>query len=109
MARKPPNKSAEQSNPFDAFQPAQFGSMVGMTQAWIDAMGALNAEVMTFVAARLSEDVHTQHAMMQAKDLKDIQHIQAEFFQKAIDQYQAETGKLVEMGSSILAAKTDET
>lgn len=109
MARKPPDKSADNSNPFEALQPAQFGSMVGMTQAWVDAMGAMNAEVMSFVAARLGEDVQTQQAMMQAKDLQDMQHIQAQFFQKAIEQYQAETGKLVEMGSAFFTPKPDET
>ena len=109
MAKKSPDKDAVESNPFEAFQPAQFGSMVGMTQAWVDTMGAMNTEVMSFVAARLHEDIQTQQAMMQAKDLKEMQHIQADFFQKAVEQYQEETGKLVEMGSAILTPDKEKT
>ena len=41
-----------------------------------------------------------------ARHIRELQHIQAEFVQTAIDQYQAETGKLVEMSSNALAEIT---
>jgi len=37
-----------------------------------------------------------------------LQHVQAQFFQKAIDQYQAETGKLVEMTNKAFTPKSDD-
>ena len=79
-------------------QQAGMGNLMGMGTAWIEAVGAMSAEVASFIATRIQEDVKTQHEILHCKNPADLQHIQAQFIQKAIDQYQAETGKLVEMG-----------
>ncbi|SFR52069.1 phasin family protein [Litoreibacter janthinus] len=71
--------------------------------AWAEALSDMGAEVLGFVAERVKEDVQTQHQLMHAKSLQDIHHIQNEFVQKALDQYSAETGKLVEMSQSAMA------
>lgn len=91
-------KSESQINPFAQLQDAGLGNLAGMGTAWFEAMGDIGAEVMTFMADRIKQDVDTQHKIMHCKSPADLQHIQAEFMQKAMDQYQAETGKLVEMG-----------
>lgn len=86
-------------------QEAGLGNMLGMSTAWFEAMGEMSAEVASFIADRIKEDVKTQHEILHCKNVADLQHIQAEFIQKAIDQYQAETGKLVEMSKNAFAPK----
>jgi hypothetical protein len=94
--------------PFGAIkqlQDAGLGSMIGMGTAWVEAISDISAEVAHFVAERIKEDVKTQHEILHCQNVADLQHIQAQFIQKAMDQYQAETGKLVEMGTNAFAAK----
>lgn len=96
-------KTAKDDAPMKALadlQQAGFGNAIGMSTAWMEALSDMGAEVLGFVADRVKEDVHTQHEILHCKNVADLQHIQAEFVQKAIDQYQAETGKLVEMSTS---------
>lgn len=80
-------------------QKAGFGSMASFGTAWLEGVSDLSAEVLGFVADRIKEDVHTQHEMLHCKDLGELQKIQSRFIQKAIEQYTAETGKLVEMSN----------
>ena len=42
----------------------------------------------------------TQNMILNCRDASELQRIQAEFIQKAIRQYQAETGKLMEISSA---------
>ncbi|WP_299410117.1 phasin family protein [uncultured Roseobacter sp.] len=109
------NKSETQTSTKDAapfgalaqLQEAGFGNMVGMSTAWMEAMGDMGAEVAGFIAERIKEDVKTQHKMLHCKNVGELQHIQGEFIQKAIDQYQAETGKLVEMSTKAFAPEAN--
>ncbi|WP_299961306.1 phasin family protein [uncultured Roseobacter sp.] len=89
---------------FTQLQEAGLGNMLGMSSAWIETMGDMGAEVASFVADRIKEDVKTQHEILHCKNMTELQAIQTEFVQKALDQYQAETGKLVEMGTKTFAA-----
>ena len=90
---------------FQALQEAGFGSMVGLSAAWVEAMGDMGAEVLSFIAERVKEDVKTQHQILHCKNMTELQEIQGKFIQKALDQYQIETGKLVEMGTKALSPK----
>jgi hypothetical protein len=72
-------------------------------RAWMEGMAELGSEWTTFVADRIKEDVKTQHALLHCKSVTEAQQVQAAFLQKAIDQYAAETGKLIEMTESITA------
>ena len=80
-----------------------FKTMSSMGIAWVEALSDMGSEVMSFVADRIKEDVKTQHKMLHCKDLGELQHIQAQFIQTAIDQYTAETGKLVQMSQELYA------
>ncbi|GEM_PF-3453059 len=71
--------------------------------AWLEFLSDFNSEVLSFLAERVREDVKTQHAILHSKDPEEMRHLQAEFLQTAIDQYTAETGKLVEMGQDAIA------
>jgi len=106
--RSPKAPSTEE--PFDAMahlQKAGFGNMMGMSAAWVVAISEINAEVVGFVADRIKEDVKTQHDILHCKKPSDLQHIQAQFMQRAMDQYKVETGKLVEMGNKALGTKNN--
>ena len=81
-----------------------------MNTAWAEAFSEMSSEFIRFLSDRISEDVKTQHQILHCKDIRELQHIQAEFVQKAIDQYQAETGKLIEMSTTLFsqAVKDDQ-
>ncbi len=91
-------------DPITDIQQEGLSNMLGLSQAWMEMMSDMGAEVMNFVAERVKEDVKTQHQVLHCKDVKELQHIQYQFIQTAIDQYQAETGKLVEMGSGMMSS-----
>lgn len=74
-----------------------FNSMTAFGTAWVEAMSEMGAEVLSFVADRIKEDVKTQHQLLHCKDVTELQKIQARFMKDAIEQYTAETGKLVQM------------
>jgi hypothetical protein len=78
-----------------------------MSTAWIESLADLGSELTSFVADRIREDVKTQHAILHCKSLAELQHVQAEFMQRAFDQYAAETGKLIEMSTEIAAKIKD--
>jgi len=111
MADKSPTQDKtpiSENVPFNALtqlQDAGLGSMMGMGTAWVEAISDMSAEVAQFVAERIKEDVKTQHEILHCQNVADLQNIQAQFIQKAMDQYQAETGKLVEIGTSAFGAK----
>ena len=105
MGSKSQSEAAETTtNPASAIlalQASGFGNMMGMGTAWAEAFSDMGAEFLGFLADRIKEDVKTQHKILHCKDINELQHIQAEFVQTAIEQYQAETGKLMEMSSTV--------
>lgn len=92
----------------NTMQAAGFKSMAGAGTDWMEAIAEMGSEMMRFTAERIKEDVEARHAILKAKDFAEAQHIQAQFFQKAMDDYRAETAKLVEMGQSMTAKKPDQ-
>ncbi|GFE65511.1 phasin family protein [Litoreibacter roseus] len=113
MVNKPETqKPAKSDAPLSALaqlQEAGFGNMLGLSTAWMEALNDMGAEMATFVAERIREDVKTQHEILHCKNVAELQHIQAQFVQKAMDQYQAETGKLVEMSTQAFAKNRADT
>lgn len=99
-------KATEAFDPLAAFKPLSPVNWMGT--AWFENLTNLGAEITTFVTERIKEDVQTQHALLHCKTISDVQHVQAQFMQKAFDQYQAETGKLIEMtGEMAVKARPD--
>lgn len=97
----------EPLNALTQIQEAGLGSLMGMSTAWVEAISGMGAEVANFVADRIKEDVKTQHQVLHCKNVADLHNIQAEFIQNAMSQYQAETGKLLKMGTEAFASSTD--
>ncbi|MHA6323645.1 phasin family protein [Roseivivax sp. CAU 1753] len=95
--------AADEFNTLVHLQEAGLGNLMGMSSAWIETITDMGAEVAAFVAERIQEDVKTQHAIMHCRNVAEMQHVQAEFIQKALEQYQAETGKLLRMGTRHVA------
>ncbi len=102
MVRKSPTQEEKTETPDPTAAFAQMAPVAWMSRAWIENMSDLGSEITTFVAQRISEDVRTQHAILHCKTLPELQHIQAEFMQRALDDYSAETGKLVKMSNEII-------
>jgi hypothetical protein len=92
-----------------ALQAHGFDKVTNMGVAWIEALSDMGSEVMSFVAERIKEDVHTQHRLLHCKDMEELHKIQADFVQTAIDQYRAETGKLVEMSHKLEIAPENDS
>ena len=101
---------AEMTSDLATLQSLGFNQMSVFGTAWIEALSDMGSEVVSFVADRIREDVKTQHEILHCEDIAELQHIHAQFVQKAIDQYTAETGKLVEMSQSLFpnAAEKDD-
>lgn len=84
-------------------QTAGLGSLSWLGTKWVETMSDVGAEWLSFVADRVKEDVKTQHQLLHAKNVGEVQHIQAQFLQKAMDDYRDETGKLVEFCSQAMS------
>lgn len=91
-----------------ALQDAGFGNVMHISTAWLEQFSDMGAEVLGFVADRIKEDVKTQHEILHCKSVADLRHIQFEYFQRAMDQYKAETGKLVEMSQRTFVPRPQE-
>lgn len=82
-------------------QDAGLGSMSWMGSAWTDAVSEMGSEVLSFMADRVREDVKTQQDLLHCKTPQEVQRVQAEFVEKAVAQYTAETGKLFDMSAAL--------
>ncbi len=96
---------AFEGSPFEAWAKLTAASMgpfgqVGM--AWMEAMSDVGSEFLHFVSERVQQDVATQHKLLHCTDMEELRHVQAEFVQKAIDDYTAETGKMVELNAGLM-------
>ena len=94
-------------DPMREIQRAGFGNIVGAQIAWLESLSGISAEIAAFVATRIKEDVDTQHEILQCEDLDEVRRIQEDFLKTAVSQYQAETGKLAQMGMEAFKVKTE--
>ncbi|WP_353473285.1 phasin family protein [Salipiger sp. H15] len=69
--------------------------------ALVDTMLDIGAELQSFTAERVREDVATQHRILHCKTPADLIHIQSAFFQKASEDYRAHWGRLAELGNKL--------
>lgn len=90
------------------WQAAGLGALNWFGASTIERMSDMGAEWMTFVAERVQEDVALQHALLHAKSPAEVQQLQMRFLQKAMDQYSAETGKMIELGSKLFDSDDDD-
>ena len=85
-----------------ALQAAGPGAMAKVYVSMLEGMGDVGAEVMQFVTDRIAADMETQKEIMQCRTPADLMEVQQSFLKKAFDEYTAETGKLVQMGTEMM-------
>ncbi len=84
-----------------AWQGAGLGPLNWLAPNVVERMSDMGSEWLSFVATRVHEDVALQHALLHAKTPADAQVVQAKFLQTALEQYTAETGKMMELGAKL--------
>ncbi len=86
---------------FNQAQAAQFGMLGWFGTAMIESATRAGAEFTEFLNERIKEDVKTQHALLNCRDMDRLAEIQAGFLKTAVEQYAAETGKLMNIGNAM--------
>ncbi|MGB8622661.1 MAG: phasin family protein [Paracoccaceae bacterium] len=104
MAQTDKSKEAEKG-PITSLNAAQadgLGMMGLFGTAMMETMTRYSAEVAEFMSKRLQEDVKTQHEILHCRDMDRLAEIQSRFFKTAMEQYTAETGKLMKISNEAL-------
>ncbi len=76
-------------------------AMMRANEAMLQGMATMQREIMEFGNARLRQDLETQEALSHCDDLQEAYRLQADFAQKAMQQYAEETAKLIELSTRI--------
>ena len=85
----------------EAMQSVKFPNVPDFGTSWFENVADYGQEVLSFMAARVEQDGQTQHALLHAKGVEEVQHIHAQFFQKAMDDYAAESARLMDLGKTM--------
>ena len=96
----PPSKKS-------ASQAAPLGVANWFNADWFTDVSDFNNELARFVTQRLQEDIQAQQTFMQCRSLGELQGARTKFFKTAVNQYTAEAGKMIEMGSAMLERARD--
>ncbi|WP_299614294.1 phasin family protein [uncultured Tateyamaria sp.] len=107
--KRPPDATGTMIDAMANWQAASLGALNWFGAPTIERMSDMGAEWMTFVAERVREDVALQHSLLHAKTPADVQHVQMTFLQNALDQYSAETGKMIELSSRLFETSEDDS
>ena len=102
--KKTPDSAAGIADALAQMQKFGFQSMNWMGADWAEKMSDIGSEALHFLSERVQEDVALQHKLLHCKDLKEMQHLQAEFLQTAIARYTEETGKMISLGTELMSA-----
>lgn len=103
-SRQTPETAATVADAIAQMQRYGLQSMNWMGADWVEKMSDLGSEALSFLSKRVQEDVDLQHKLLHCRDIKEMQHLQAEFLQKAINQYNDEAGKIMAMNTSAFGA-----
>lgn len=76
-------------------------AMMRANQVLLEGMTEMQREIMEFGNARLRQDLASQEELTNCKDIQEAFRMQAEFAQKAMQQYAEEMTKLVELSNKI--------
>ena len=77
-----------------------FGAVPEVGTDWFASIAAMGTEIMAFTAARIQQDLQMQQALLSAKGISEVQKIQMDFFQKAMEDYSTEINKLINIKTS---------
>ncbi|MDK3020334.1 phasin family protein [Pseudodonghicola flavimaris] len=82
------------------YQKMGLNALTLMGGDWVEKLSDMGAEMLEFYTQRIKEDVELQHKLLHCRDLSEMQQVQGEFLQRALNRYTEETGKIVEMGTA---------
>lgn len=85
------------------YQKMGMNAMTMMGGDWFERLSDMGAEMLDFYSNRIKEDVELQHKLLHCRDLSEMQKVQGEFLQRALNRYSEEGGKLMEMSSAFWA------
>ena len=84
-----------------AMNGAAMGAFTEACQAYVQGVALLNGELAEFMNTRLRRDAELGEALAGCKDLNDVVDLQQGWYQAAAAEYQAETGRLMEMATKV--------
>ncbi len=73
----------------------------------LEGVGRVQQEIAQFVSTRVREDLETQQQLLRCRSLDDLREVQFRFVKTAMDQYSAETARLMKLGSEIMARSVE--
>jgi hypothetical protein len=73
----------------------------------LTGLNEMQREIADFVAKRIREDMETQQDLLRCRNLDDVRAVQTRFFRNAMEQYSAETTRLMKLGSDLMARATE--
>jgi hypothetical protein len=65
-------------------------------------MTKMQEEIASFVSKRIAHDLETQQKMLRCRNFDELQEVQTRFFRTAVDDYSAETRRLMKLGSEVV-------
>jgi hypothetical protein len=71
-------------------------------RAVLDGMTKMQEEIASFVSKRIAHDLETQQKMLRCRNFDELQEVQTRFFRTAVDDYSAETRRLMKLGSEVV-------
>ena len=85
----------------DGTQDETLAAMMRANEVLFQGMTEMQRALLEFGNARLRQDLETQEALSQCRDLQEALRLQAEFAQKAFQQYSEETARLMQLSARI--------
>jgi hypothetical protein len=77
--------------------------------ALLEGVSKVQQEIAQFVSTRIREDIEAQQQFLRCRSLDDVREVQIRFFKTAMDQYSAETARLMKLGSEIMTRSVERT
>ena len=92
----------EQMATLAAFNGAAIGMISKACEAYMNGFAEVNAEAMNFMSARLRQDAELGQALAECRDWNAMTSLQQNWSRKAMEDYAAETRKLMELNSRVM-------
>ncbi len=75
--------------------------------ALLEGVSRMQQEIAEFVSSRIREDLETQQQFLRCRSFEELREVQLRFVKTAMDQYSAETARLMKLGSEIMARSVE--
>ena len=86
-----------------AFNGTAIGVVSKVCEAYMNGFAEVNTEAMNFMSARLRQDAELGRSLAECRDWNAVTNLQQDWSRKAVEDYVAETRKLMELTSRMTA------